>query len=241
MSVAAQSSAETDRYDRKSLRAVTGKNPDWSELAKDAVAFANARGGTLDIGIENADTEPPVGQTVSDELVTQVQRRIREQTSGVPCTAEKLRAPNGGEFLRVVIAVATPIASTSDGRYYLRVGDGSVPVVGADIQALIADRSGGAWETQLGARVPLAKADPEKRARLLADFTRLRSRQGGGQREVRRRVAGALRAGGGRSDDASRRAADRQGAGPCPARRGSDHSGDQIRRAQQQGEQVVVG
>ena len=31
-------------YDRKALAAITGKTADWSELAKDAVAFASARG-----------------------------------------------------------------------------------------------------------------------------------------------------------------------------------------------------
>ena len=40
-------------YDKKSLRAVLGKNKDYDELAKDCVAFANSEGGHLAIGVEN--------------------------------------------------------------------------------------------------------------------------------------------------------------------------------------------
>jgi len=38
-------SQEGQLIDKKSLRAVTGRNADWDGLAKDCVAFANAQGG----------------------------------------------------------------------------------------------------------------------------------------------------------------------------------------------------
>ena len=44
---------ENSLYDRKSLRAVLGKTADFNELAKDCVAFSNAQGGVIDIGIED--------------------------------------------------------------------------------------------------------------------------------------------------------------------------------------------
>lgn len=43
---------ENNQVDKKSLRVLTKNNPDWNELAKDAVCFANAYGGRLLIGIE---------------------------------------------------------------------------------------------------------------------------------------------------------------------------------------------
>ncbi len=52
---------EGQSLDKKSLRAVTGKNPDWRELAKDCVAFANAKGGRMLIGIEDDSSTPPTG------------------------------------------------------------------------------------------------------------------------------------------------------------------------------------
>ena len=52
-------SLEGQLLDYKSLRAVTGKSADWADLAKDCVAFANALGGRLLIGIENGQELPP--------------------------------------------------------------------------------------------------------------------------------------------------------------------------------------
>lgn len=52
---------EHQHLDKKSLRVVTGQNPDWHELAKDCVSFANAGGGDILIGIENDKDSPPSG------------------------------------------------------------------------------------------------------------------------------------------------------------------------------------
>ena len=44
---------ENTLYDKKSLKTVVGKTADFTELAKDCVAFSNAQGGVIDIGIED--------------------------------------------------------------------------------------------------------------------------------------------------------------------------------------------
>ena len=44
---------EGKNIDKKSLRFLKGKQTDWDELAKDCVAFANAQGGFVYIGIED--------------------------------------------------------------------------------------------------------------------------------------------------------------------------------------------
>lgn len=41
---------ENSLYDRKSIRAITGKTADFPEVAKDCVAFANAQGGKIEFG-----------------------------------------------------------------------------------------------------------------------------------------------------------------------------------------------
>ena len=61
-------SLEGQLLDRKSLRAVTGKTADWGELAKDCVAFANALGGRLLIGIEDGEALPPAAQSIPADL-----------------------------------------------------------------------------------------------------------------------------------------------------------------------------
>lgn len=53
---------ETTTFDIKSLRTVLGKTADYNELAKDCVAFANAKGGNIHIGIEDGCQLPPKNQ-----------------------------------------------------------------------------------------------------------------------------------------------------------------------------------
>jgi len=54
-------SLEGQLLDQKSLRAVLGKTADWNEIAKDCIAFANASGGRLLLGIEDGQDLPPAG------------------------------------------------------------------------------------------------------------------------------------------------------------------------------------
>lgn len=41
---------EDQFLDNKSIKMMLGKTPDWGELAKDCVGFANSRGGTIQPG-----------------------------------------------------------------------------------------------------------------------------------------------------------------------------------------------
>lgn len=59
---------EGSLFDRKSLKAIVGKTADFYELAKDCVAFANAKGGHIHIGIEDDHILPPVGQIIKQDL-----------------------------------------------------------------------------------------------------------------------------------------------------------------------------
>ena len=69
-------SLEGQLLDQKSLRAVTGKTADWNEIAKDCIAFANASGGRLLLGIEDGQDAPPSGQQIPADLPDTVRRRI---------------------------------------------------------------------------------------------------------------------------------------------------------------------
>jgi len=161
-------SLEGQHLDRKSLRAVTGKTADWPELAKDCVAFANALGGQLLIGIEDGEELPPQAQRVSPELLDTLRRRIAELTVNVSVRATLQVAANAGEFIALAIDRALSVASTSDGRYFLRVGDASKPVLGDEVMRLAGERSSLPWETLTTLGVPRLQADPAKQAALLA-------------------------------------------------------------------------
>nr|MDP2190007.1 ATP-binding protein [Rhodoferax sp.] len=151
-----------DQYtDLKSLRTVTGKTADWEALAKDCVCFANGAGGRLLIGMEDGVALPPAGQVVPPELLDRLRKRIGELTVNVQALPSLLRAANGGEFIELVIERAPGVASTRDGRYFLRVGDSCQPVLGDDVLRLANERPGCPWEV-MDSGVSRIAADAEK-------------------------------------------------------------------------------
>lgn len=161
-------SLEHQRADQKSLRKITGSTADWSALATDCVCFANASGGSLRIGIEDGEDEPPAGQRIARELLDQLRKRIAERTVNVQVAPAVVQAANGGEFIELTIARSVGVASTTDGRYFLRVGDECRPVVGDDVLHLLNDRPALPWETMTSLKVSQGAADAAKVADLLA-------------------------------------------------------------------------
>jgi len=159
---------ENQHFDRKSLRKVTGKTAAWPELALDCVAFANAQGGRLLIGFEDGDDAPPPGQTISAGLAETVVKRLRELTVNVGLAAQVETAGNGGESITLAVGRAHGTASTSDGRYALRIGDQCMPVVGDDIARLFTDRPAQPWESVPVAGLVRSGLDPEKCAAFVA-------------------------------------------------------------------------
>ena len=155
---------EDQHTDRKSLRTVIGKTSDWDALAKDCVCFANGAGGRLLIGMEDGEALPPVGQSVSPELLDRLRKRIGELTVNVQALPSLQRAGNGGEYIELAIDRAPSVASTRDGRYFLRVGDSYQPVLGDDVLRLANERPGRPWES-MDSGVPSGATDADKLAR----------------------------------------------------------------------------
>ncbi len=159
---------ESHTLDRKSLRLVTGAKPDFGELAQACVCFANAAGGTLLIGIEDDAEAPPADQRVEPGLLDRIRKRVGELTVNVQMVPELKRHENSGEYIALTIPRATGIASTSDGRYFLRVGDTCRPIVGDDVMRLANERPAVPWEAMTSQRVPRASADATKVERICA-------------------------------------------------------------------------
>ncbi|WP_455232599.1 ATP-binding protein [Geopseudomonas aromaticivorans] len=160
-------SLEGQLLDRKSLRSVTGKTADWPELAKDCVAFANALGGRLLIGIEDGEELPPAGQRILATLPDTLRRRLGELTVNVSVRPEVRVAENGGEFLEVAVDRSASVASTTEGRFFLRIADSSKPVIGNEVLRLASERSALPWETLTTQGVSRSQADPAKQAALV--------------------------------------------------------------------------
>lgn len=177
-----------DQYtDFKSLRIISGKSADWDEVAKDCVCFANGAGGRLLIGIEDDATEPPPDQKVPPELLDRLRKRIGELTVNVQVLPSLQRAANGGEYIELVIDRSPGVASTSQGRYFLRVGDTCKPVVGDDVLRLANERPGRPWEA-MDSPVARGGADSDK----LAAFTQAIRSSGRVKSSVKEKTADEL-------------------------------------------------
>ncbi|MDP2208926.1 MAG: ATP-binding protein [Bacteroidota bacterium] len=155
---------ETQDIEKKSLKLLTGKSPDWHELVRIAVCFANGRGGSILIGIEDDADIPPKNQTIDVSLPEKITKYIRQHSVNVGvATATIMKASNTGEYIEIeVYPSRQTIAGTSDGRYYLRISDECHPVMPDQLSRLAAEKNAFVWELQTTKRIPKNKIDEQK-------------------------------------------------------------------------------
>ncbi|MBL8884591.1 MAG: ATP-dependent DNA helicase [Hyphomicrobium sp.] len=163
---------ETQHFEKKSLRKVTGASADWHGLAESCVAFATAHGGLLRVGIEDGADTPPKGQVIPSDLPSTIAQRIGQLTVNVTVDAVIREADNGGAFVEVHVPRSNSVPSTSGGKYYLREGDRNRPIVGDDILRLLNDRATVSWETLTSANIARTQVDI---AKLSAFVSRIRA------------------------------------------------------------------
>lgn len=161
---------ETTTFDRKSLKTIQGRNPELEELAKDCVAFANARGGHIFIGIEDDCELPPAGQIIPESLPGKVQLRLSQITINTSVLTTVVTAVNGGQYIDLTVqpSVST-IAGTTDGKYYIRIGDSSTPLHPDQLLRLLNDKPAYSWETK-STRVNRYDYDPAKFSQFISDI-----------------------------------------------------------------------
>jgi ATP-dependent DNA helicase RecG len=160
-------STEGQLLDQKSLRYALGKHEDADGLACDCVGFANAMGGTILLGIEDGQDEPPATQRVADDFADRLRKRLAQITVNVGVAVRKVTARNGGEFVEIqVFRNEQSIAATSDGRYFIRVSDETRRLLPDDLGRLMAEKNSFVWELQTTKRIPAHGYEEAK----LADF-----------------------------------------------------------------------
>lgn len=160
---------ENQTYDKKSIRFLA--TPDWVELARDCVCFANARGGILAIGIENEEIFPPNNQTITDSFVETIRKRISELTVNVGFDASKETAENGGQWIQLkVFPSQSSVASTTNGQYYIRISDHCKPVLPDELSRLFTDKPAFVWETKVVKKITIDQSDKEKIKQFVEDI-----------------------------------------------------------------------
>lgn len=163
---------ENNILDKKSLRFLKGKQTDWDELAKDCVAFANAQGGEIIIGIEDNANQPPKDQKLKDKNTPEtIQKNIVQRTINVAVAITVLIADNGGEYIKIqVFRNAQTIASTTDGKYYIRISDECRPIPPDEMARLAAEKNAFVWEEQTTKKVDYSFTDLNKKNSFLKDI-----------------------------------------------------------------------
>ncbi len=107
-------SEEGQQREQKSIRYALEKHKDLDGLTCDCVAFANAAGGIICLGIEDGELEPPADQRIDVQLVESIRKRIPQQTVNVHVVPQVVIAPNGGQYLELrVSGNQQSIAATS--------------------------------------------------------------------------------------------------------------------------------
>ncbi len=152
---------EDSRIDYKSLKKVTGNTADFSSLAETCVAFANAQGGEVVIGIEDKEASPDENQKISADVMNKTVARLRDMTDAVGIVnPEIITHLNGGQYFKFSIFPTTrTIATTSSGKVFVRVTDNSVPISGEELTNLAAEKNAFQWELVSVGRIALAQAD----------------------------------------------------------------------------------
>jgi len=135
----------------KSLRKVTSGDNGFKDLATTCVSFANAQGGKIVIGIEDKGKEPPLGQVITDEIINNTITRLRSLCFNVGLVANDIEFhANGSSFFSISIQPSLKsIATTSDGKIYIRFGDQCQPARSEDLIRIASEKDAFQWELQI--------------------------------------------------------------------------------------------
>jgi ATP-dependent DNA helicase RecG len=141
--------------DYKSLRKIIDpsgkiKTEGIRDLAITSVAFANAHGGQIIIGIEDKDKQPPANQTINVVLTNDTVTRLKSLCFNVGFQLGEIEThANGSQFFTITVyPTLKSIATTSDGKIYIRIGDQCQSARSEDIVRLASEKDAFQWELQ---------------------------------------------------------------------------------------------
>jgi ATP-dependent DNA helicase RecG len=148
-------STENITTDYKSLRKIVNDGKYNTEglrdLAITCVCLANTQGGEIIIGIEDKDRLAPKDQVILDEVINTTLTRLRTMCFNVGLSAGKIHKQiDGGEYFTILVHPSLKsIATTSEGKIYIRVGDQCQAGRSEDIHRLANEKDAFQWELQL--------------------------------------------------------------------------------------------
>jgi len=126
------------------------KSDGLRDLAITCVSFANAQGGKIIIGIEDNESEPPLNQIIDIKLTNETITRLRSLCFNVGLALNDIEThDNGSQFFSITVhPTLKSLATTADGKIYIRVGDQCQPARSEDIVRLANEKDAFQWELQ---------------------------------------------------------------------------------------------
>ncbi|MEC5395752.1 ATP-binding protein [Bergeyella sp. RCAD1439] len=141
---------EQNTIEYKSLKKITTGDKGVKELSVTCVCLANAQGGIIYIGIEDKTLEPPKNQIIDIKIINDAITRLRTLCFNVSIIqGDIIEHENGGEYFSLIIQPSLrSIATTSEGKIFVRLGDQCHPARSEDVLTLAAERDAFKWELQ---------------------------------------------------------------------------------------------
>jgi ATP-dependent DNA helicase RecG len=135
----------------KSLKKINSGDAGFKDLAVTCVCLANTQGGKIFIGVEDKEKQPPANQIIPVEAMNKTITRLRSLCFNVGLVLNDIeKHTNGGEYFSITVQPAKrSLATTSEGKVYIRVGDQCQAARGEDILRIASEKDAYQWELQL--------------------------------------------------------------------------------------------
>ncbi|TGX82188.1 hypothetical protein E5358_07735 [Palleniella muris] len=139
---------EHQTIEYKSIQKIRTGDKGFANLAVTCVAFANAQGGKIFIGYDDKSQAPETDVMISQEEANNAVTKLRSRCFDVILSAsEILIADNNSHYFIIYVSpTINSIASTSDGKFYIRIADKCEPVHGQDMLRLASEKQSIQWE-----------------------------------------------------------------------------------------------
>jgi ATP-dependent DNA helicase RecG len=148
--------------------------PEPQSLAETLVALANADGGAILIGVDEAGQT--TGQVYEDEVEGALRAAIQECRPPVVVRWHQAAAEDGLAFA-IVVARSPELHSLADGRVLVRTGTDNRPLSGDEIRQLAATKSTGDFESEPAPGAQRGDLDDEAIAEFVARWKERQHRE----------------------------------------------------------------
>jgi ATP-dependent DNA helicase RecG len=139
---------ETLNIEYKSIQKIRSGDKGFKDIAITCVNLANAQGGKIYIGFDDKTKQPPVNQIIQQNEINDTVTRLRSLCFNVALVgSDTLIYDNGSHYFTIDVSPSMKsIATTSDGKIYLRIADKCEPVRNEDIHRLAYEKQAYQWE-----------------------------------------------------------------------------------------------